>query len=320
MALLPEAGCISAGAPGFRSMGHVERATQTFRDNPSDLETRDVLNAYRRFRLNCIHTSLHMLKDSCLPDRVLVSARLKRLRSIYRKLRRSQILAPVNRMDDIIGFRVICETLEEVIALGSRVEDNLKATMKDYIKDEHIAGLGYRAIHGIARFDQPFQDGAVRVRFEIQIRTWYQHLWACWCESHGEAAKEGYPNVRPGDESFGKKLKLQDRSNQLRDWEDAYPRKVQKELPIFTDPYSVAIAWFNRQQDYGFDPFWKDITGAVDHLHYLESQIDVEPLLLVGIADSLDLKSLLAQTHPNFMSVGSLDPQFWLPNGAINGR
>ena len=188
--------CPFEGDLAFTSMGDIRRATTRFREDPDNLKTRDVLNSYRKFRLNCIRTSLRLLKNSRLPDKVLVSARLKRLTSIQRKLRRSQVPAPLNEMDDIIGFRVICESLEEAVELGERIKNRLAANIKDYINREHVLGLGYRAIHGIARFKQPLQDKSVSVRFEIQIRTWYQHLWACWCESHGEQAKEGYPNAR----------------------------------------------------------------------------------------------------------------------------
>lgn len=297
----------------FASMGDIRRATAKFRDDPYDPVTQDILNSYRRFRLNCIQTSLLLLRNSDLPDKVLVSARLKRLKSIYRKLRRSEVTAPLNEMDDIIGFRVICESLEDAVELGGRIGNRLNATMKDYTKEEHPAGLGYRAIHGITRFEQPFQNGTVKVRFEIQVRTWYQHLWACWCESHGEQAKEGYPNAQPGERMWDNKLKLRHLSDRLCDWEKSHPAHIQKHLPNFCDPYHVAITWFNSMQEYNFAPFWNNVSSAVDYLNYLETILDVEPLLLVGIAEARDLEGLLRHTHPNFMSGSSLDPQYWMP-------
>ena len=216
-------------------------------------------------------------------------------------------------MDDIIGFRVICESLEAAVGLGGRIEKNIAANIKDYISQEHVLGLGYRAIHGIARFNQPLQDRNVSVRFEIQVRTWYQHLWACWCESHGEQAKEGYPNARRGDDTYDKKRKLRDWSKRLCDWENLHPDHVQKSLPGFSDPYNLAIAWFNSLKDYNFDLFRNDVSGAMSHLNYLETLVDTEPLLLVGVAEDRNLEGLLRLTHPNFMSSGSLDPQYWMP-------
>ena len=254
-----------------------------------------------------------MLRETRLPDRALVSARLKRLKSIYRKLRRSPKDVPVNRMDDIIGFRVVCETLDDAVSLRGRIRDSLSANIKDYLHGDHPAGLGYRAIHAIIRFKQPFYAESVKVRFEIQVRTWYQHLWACWCESFGEQAKEGFPNVELGSDAFEKKNQLQHRSDELRKWENACAGQVQETLPDFSDPYNVAVAWFNHQQDYGFDPFGRDVAEAVRNLTYLETQTDVEPLLLVGVAPGPRLEGLLRQTHPNFFPSGSLDPEYWMP-------
>ena len=305
--------CPFDGDFAFTSMGDIRRATACFREDPANPIARDVLNSYRRFRLNCIQTSLSMLRKSRLPTKVLVSARLKRLTSVQRKLRRSQVLAPVNEMDDIIGFRVICESLEDTVGLGDRIKNSLAANIKDYINTEHGLQLGYRAIHAIVRFNQPFQDKAITVRFEIQVRTWYQHLWACWCESHGERAKEGYPNALLGDDTYNKKLKLRYWSKKLRDWEHSHSDHIQTILPSFSDPYNLAIAGFNSLKGYGFDLFRNDVSGAVSHLNYLETLVDTEPLLLVGVAEDRDLEELLRQTHPNFMSNRSLDPQYWMP-------
>ena len=311
--LEPRADCPLDGDLAFTSMGDIRRATARFREDPDNPITRDILNSYRKFRLNCFQTSLLMLKKSRLPDKVLVSARLKRLTSIKRKLSRSQVLAPLNEMDDIIGFRVICESLEDAVGLGERIENSLAANIKDYTSQEHVHGVGYRAIHAIARFNQPLQDKVVKVRFEIQVRTWYQHLWACWCESHGEQAKEGYPNARHGDGTYDKKRKLRDWSDRLRGWENLHPDHVQEILPGFSDPYNLAIAWSNSLKDYSFDLFRNDVSGAVSHLNYLETLVDTEPLLLVGVAEDRDLEELLRRTHPNFMSSRSLDPQYWMP-------
>ena len=98
-------------------------------------------------------------------------------------------------MDDVIGIRIICESFDDAVALGRQIENAVPARTKNYVEETHEAGVGYRAIHGIARFGQPLGDAYVTVRFEIQVRTWYQHLWACWCESYGEQAKEGFRNT-----------------------------------------------------------------------------------------------------------------------------
>lgn len=293
-------------------MGDLSRATELFRDQPNNPEALEKINAYRHFRLNCLQTSLKFIERAKPPKRVLISARLKRIRSIRRKIIRGQ-KGSITEMDDIVGFRVICESFSEAKSMGSRIEDIPEARIKNYLHT-HQANIGYRAQHGIIKFNQPFRDSTVKVRFEIQIRTWYQHLWACWCESHGEHAKEGLKNslgnekgIRELKELFLKNSKL------IADWEQIYSDQTQLELPKYSDPFIVALAWHNNRKNFEFDSLGPNVDDAVEELYRLESFSDIEPLLLVGIGKSEQIKNILKKTHPNFMQRGFLDPQYWLP-------
>ena len=297
----------------FKSMGDIRRASRQFREDFHNIEARSVLNSYRQYRLACIRTSLSLLRRANLPDRVLVSARLKRLESTHRKMSHPDRPMLVHEMDDIIGFRIVCESFDEAVALGQCIASNVPAKPKDYIESDHKDG--YRAIHGIAKFQQPLLGRHVTVRFEIQIRTWYQHLWACWCESHGEQAKEGYTNKERSNRGIveAEKRDLMDRSRTVARWEEAHRGESQRELPPFVDPYNLAVAWVDPPDRYGFSPCRTDVAAAVRRLHYFELQRDLHPLLLVGVADSSDLEDVLALTHPNFVGGQSLDPQDWMP-------
>ena len=274
-----------------------------------------MLNAYRSFRLNCIQTSLSLLRKSVPPKKVLISARLKRLTSILRKIR-CGYSGSIGRMDDIIGFRVVCDSYGAVVSFRERIRQQLPgATIKDYLQREHPTGSGYRAIHVIVKFDQPFLDKKFSVRFEIQVKSWYQHMWACWCESYGEQAKKGFPNVKNDDK---KTLELCDRlresSRQIAEWEISNPDEEQETLPaIFFDPYNIAVAWFNLQRRYSFQAFGSNIFAAIRDLEYLEAKPDIEPLLLVGVTDASDLRKLLLKTHPRFMQRDFPDPKYWVP-------
>ena len=297
----------------FKSMGDIRRASEALCEDFRNAQARLILDSYRQYRLACIRTSLSLLRRANLPDRVLVSARLKRLESTHRKMERRSML--VHEMDDIIGFRIVCESFDEAVSLGQRIESNVPARTKDYIKNDHEDGVGYRAIHGIAKFRQPLLDRHVTVRVEIQIRAWYQHLWACWCESHGEQTKEGYTNKERSDRDTveTEKRGLIDRSRAVARWEEAHRGESQRELPPFVDPYNLAVAWVDPPDRYGFSPCRTDVAAAVRRLHYFELQRDLRPLLLVGVADSSDLEGVLALTHPNFVGGQSLDPQDWMP-------
>ena len=303
-------------------MGDIGRASRKFSEDFGNIEAREVLTSYRQYRLNCIRTSLSLLKKAGLPKRVLISARLKRLESVYRKMRRnSDKPPPLNRMDDVIGFRIVCESFDDALALGERIENEVPVRTKNYIEETHEAGIGYRAIHEIAKFEQPLGDKHVTARFEIQVRTWYQHLWACWCESYGEQAKEGFTNTERTDRETVERLKedLNDCSRRVAAWEEMHREEKQEDLPLFTNPYSLAVAWVKPPDDYGLLTCGTDVEAAVKNLRYFEDRREFRqfrPLLLIGVADSLPLKDVLTRTHPNFVGGMSLDPQHWLPDGA----
>lgn len=314
--------CPSPNELRFGSMGDIGRASREFARDSGNIEAREVLDSYRQYRLNCIRTSLSLLKKVALPERTLISARLKRLESVYRKMRRNPDRPPpLNGMDDVIGFRVVCESLDDVITLGKQIENEVPARAKNYIEETHELGIGYRAIHGIARFRQPLGNTHVTVRFEIQVRTWYQHLWACWCESFGEQAKEGFRNTKRKDRQTveGLKASLNDCSRRVAAWEEMHRKEPQKTLPSFTNPYNLAVAWRTRSGGYDFVHFGTDVSAAMNRLRHYEGQRELRPLLLVGVAENRDLRKLLKQTHPNFVdSAGStyIHPDYWLPKEA----
>lgn len=312
----------SYGHPIFTSMRDIARATASFTSDPRDPKALDVLNAYRRFRLNCLSTSQLLLVQAGLPKAALISARLKRIRSILRKLLRNtsaQRHGAVNEMDDIIGFRVVCQSCTDAEAFAERLRDGLDARIKNYLEDEHPARLGYRAIHAIVRFKQPFRDSTVTSRLEVQVRTWYQHQWACWCESHGEHAKEGFSNEQIQDESTDQLIyDLQAQSSRIAHWEQQNRDRVQQHLPAVSDPYGIAVAWIDAQRNYGFDDFGRNLQEAMPVLSHLENQTGLDPLLMVGVGgevvESGKLKRLLMKTHPKFTSPQSLNPRYWMPN------
>lgn len=306
------------GGAIFTSMGDIKRATKKLRVNPKDLHARRVVNSYRKFRLNCIRTSLNLIRKAHPPANVLISARLKRMRSIQRKISRLQMTA-INEMDDVIGFRVVCESYNDAMEMSSRVHILLNAKMKDYLKNKHFTGIGYRARHGIVRFKQPFGNSEVSVRFEIQIRSWFQHSWACWVESYGEQAKEGFMNRNNLDGQTHELIEnFQKYSKRIAEWEEANPHVVQKALPKLGDPYHISLAGFNSQKRFFFNKFQQDISMAAQVLFYRESIANIETLLLLGITNEDNAKRLLNLTHPKFMQRGFPEPKYWFYPGDLD--
>ena len=234
-------GCPIPRSIGFTSASAVGQAGWKFAKNDQDGQAKAIINSYRYFRLACLQTSLGRLRQVELPKNVLISARLKRLRSISRKLQRSPRGA-LNRMDDIIGFRVICGSLREVRELGNSLEHKLNAKIRNYLDNTHKNEIGYRAIHVIDRFQQPLSDEfCITVRFEIQIRTWKQHQWACECEQYGEPAKEGFMGWKD-KEAKDIKDKLRRESDKMKRWEEAHADENQKIMPVFQGEQQLMIA------------------------------------------------------------------------------
>ena len=304
MAQLP--GCPIPRNIGFTSASVVGQAGESFAKNNRDSQAKNIINSYRYFRLACLQTSLGRLRQAKLPKNVLISARLKRLRSISRKLQRSPRGA-LNRMDDIIGFRVICGSLREMRELVANLEHKLNAKIRNYIDNTHKNEIGYRAIHVIDKFKQPLSDEhCITVRFEIQVRTWKQHRWACECEQYGESAKEGFVG-RKDEEAEDIKDKLRHESDEIKQWEEKHADEIQKkDMPVFQGEQQLMIARSIPSPSgasFASDFYDNDISSVKFWLNYYEDNYpEQKVLLLVGYGNeqSQGLKRLLRETHPNF--------------------
>lgn len=140
-----------------------------------------LLNSYRRWFDPALLGSAFAINQALAdyaPD-YLLSGRAKRTKSILRKLVREPSM-DLSRMTDIVGLRIIVADLDA----QNRVIDRLglaltTAAVHDYRTPDRL----YRAVHLHAVHDER--------RFEVQVRTLAQHLWADESESFGEQAKEG---------------------------------------------------------------------------------------------------------------------------------
>ena len=141
--LAPASECSSPDGLHFGSMGDIRCASRDFLGNFGNIKARQVLESYRQYRLNCMRTSLSLLKRAVLPERVLISARLKRLQSVHRKMLRNPNTPPsLNTMDDVIGIRIVCESFDDAVTLGRQIENEVPARTKNYVEETHEAGGG----------------------------------------------------------------------------------------------------------------------------------------------------------------------------------
>lgn len=123
----------------------------------------------------------------------VVSYRLKRMRSIVRKLQRDNNRFKLGTLDDIGGCRLIVGSVCEVYEAAQILDDLLEhRKIKDYIAAPQRSG--YRSYHAIYKVPV----GGITYRIEVQIRTRLQHLWATGVEAVGEVYGLEYksPDVR----------------------------------------------------------------------------------------------------------------------------
>jgi putative GTP pyrophosphokinase len=165
----------------------IKKLGKKLRDGSAGIEEFSLLDAYRaEFEPLLLETCENIV---CLLNgeiKFLVAGRMKRTKSIIRKLARDANAGmDLSRMGDLVGLRIIVsDILEqdraiELLSAGL----NLLNSPRDY-RDRTD---GYRAVHLIV--------GDSSHRVEIQIRTLAQHLWADESERLGEQVKEGNMSI-----------------------------------------------------------------------------------------------------------------------------
>lgn len=299
----------------FLSKGQIDRYGVAFSENPQDIESVNAVQEYRAFRLNCLTTSIRILNNARLPDAVFVSARLKRLDSIYRKLTRSGTNFKLAQLDDIIGLRVVCRSFQETQNLGARLgELPEKYRIIDYTQPG-VKDTGYRCVHTIMRFNQKLNEKlTISVRFEIQTRSFYQHRWAVWSEAHGEDVKLGTEEAN--EKARGRRRELLDLSRQIARWEERNQIVIQHPLAKHAGNHHLTVVWKQKDIPSAFNNFHNDIEGAVNYLSYLETRFPSKrnsALLLVGIANEREAEHVLQETHPLFFTGQVPQPSSWMP-------
>ena len=303
---IPE--CPASSAVRFGTLGEIDRIGEAFCEAAQNSERIQAIQEYRTFRMRCIATTLGILDACTVPNRAIVSVRLKRLDSIRRKIERPGTNFTLGRLDDVVGVRVICQDLRTATELSNRIQASAWTyRTKDYIS--RPARTGYRGIHHIMRFEQPLSElTRLSVRYEIQSRTFLQHQWSVWSESKGEAVKLGLGSEEEQEQ-------LRELSERIALWEANNPQQVQSALPAYAGGNSVAVCWKARSGQPMTYFFENDVAGAVDWLNYLEMSYPgdrANALLLVGATETAQTKNALRVTHPLYMGVRVTDPGTWI--------
>lgn len=265
-----------------RSIAAAGERFREYKEVPGD---RDLLLAYRLFLAGDVAAVFGELRDRMAGIPGLSSCRVKRLDSIVRKLRRQHAMDLV-RMDDIIGFRMIVPSLSLQDELLARfVDGGTPPRVKDS-RDE--PRLGYRAIHLIFRreLQLPGAKATSMYPYEVQLRTYYQHLWSSTSESFGELVKEG---------GGGTDIRsyLDDLSGELKAAETHEASTLQME-EIHQPP---GLAFYSLQFDHrsrdlrNSQSFGDDVGRAMAYFGYLENQARDDlsnETVLLGCSSGID--------------------------------
>lgn len=302
---------------GTFTRGGIDRAGKEFAQNGKRIND---VQKYRAFRMECVSTSLGILERAHLPARAYVGIRLKRLDSIRRKLTRKNQNFNLSGLDDIIGIRLICASFDEVKSVSDSIARLPESVgVKDYTNQVHYVQTGYRAIHHIMKFPQVLSpQQKINVRFEIQIRSYYQHLWAVWSEKYGENIKQGGgSNQTKREQEILDELKSL--SERIKKWEDNNPSAVQdagKLLPPYRN--NRVIATVRKQPDGKIATrIYNNHTSAVRQLNYWEEEFPhsrSNALLLVGIANEQEIVKVLNATHPLYAIGRVPHPKILMPD------
>lgn len=233
---------------------------------------------------------------------VLLSARLKRPKSLRAKLKRL-VSIKLSQVADIIGFRVICQSVVDSKAAVKKIHG---LGLPTKIRCHHPAPSGYRSTHLEVHIDHVLPTGRPqKFAIEVQVRTYYQHLWAIRSEAFGEQVKMG--GGHPQQRDYLRRL-----SRAIGTWEQEDPATIQRELPKLKPSGGIAVV---RQLPIGGQPlieqFTLDSSDAANQLLEWE-QLTLGDTLFLAHAGSIDT----IKTSHSFYLMGErlgavLEP--WMP-------
>ncbi|MFD0705405.1 RelA/SpoT domain-containing protein [Alloscardovia venturai] len=211
---------------------------------------------------------------------IVVTMRLKRMKSILSKLLREDKEYDISTMEDIGGCRVICEDIESMRRCFDCVKSAFGKEIKvrDYVTKPK--GSGYRCVHIIVKHQWEDRN----YHFEIQIRTRLQHIWATGIENIGVLYGEDFksPGSNANREHYidpimmclSSIFALEERSAVI----DGY-----------TTDYRELCQRLNKSlenaQAHGFDLI-KDLQAGAEGFTLLPSNFGKDPYILLLCVDS----------------------------------
>jgi GTP pyrophosphokinase len=114
-----------------------------------------------------------------------IQSRVKEWSSVKPKMERPpQGVSKVVDLQDVIGFRIVLVFLRDVVPVVDAVKGTVDV-IRTYDKLDRLKSdqFGYQSVHIVARLPSawtsaPTMQGLEKFKFEVQVRTLAQHLWA----------------------------------------------------------------------------------------------------------------------------------------------
>ena len=130
-----------------------------------------------------------------------INHRVKEEKSLAGKLeRKGDKYSSLSDITDILGTRVICFFSDDVDKLAKKIEDNFTVDWEESIdkrKYLDVNTFGYLSVHYICSLKQDgdYPPQLKDKRFEVQMCSIMQHMWAVMEHDLGYKTKFGVPNA-----------------------------------------------------------------------------------------------------------------------------
>ena len=234
----------------------IDNLGKRFRDNIHIEDDRKLFHEYRMFRSDDFLDNFLKICNAFEGYDVVVSGRLKRTDTVIRKLRREHKM-DLSFMNDICGYRIIVPSRSiQSKLLESLQKEFLVKKIYNYV--DSPKNSGYQGIHIICHVPKFFanNDKPTQLTMEIQLRTYFQHIWSTRSESFGE-------NVKVGTDNELNTNNLLEESAMIRDFELENYNYNQAEFPKSVNKMAFNIINFDKSRK-----------KKVSETHYSDKQFD----------------------------------------------
>ena len=284
------------------SKASIKKSTKELAAGSTNDDHRKALEYLRDLRSKYFLENLHTFYNKLKELKLSISGRLKRFDTIVRKIQRSS--SDVNTMGDLIGYRIVTHSYDEMEKVSKIISNLYNIKPRNYTSQTN----GYRAVHFIVDLGEI--ENGIKNLFEIQVRTYYQHIWATWSESYGERIKEIYKSTNLSSDLSNIRKWLDNFTQIIKKFEDENKSKLQTSIINVNEDYGFFIICFDIKKNdlLSISEKLADFSLVKDNYYALErmSRDNEEIVLLMATSEEH-----LRETHPRYFS---LDARPDIPN------